>query len=207
MVIRRPLIITAVAALAFAACHKAPPPATPAPAVTRGPNQDSIAAAARARADQARRDSIARADQMRRDQQARDDAARRAREAQAQRDRDALTEKVYFEFDQAELSSRATATLDAKVPVLKAHPAVHVRIAGNADDRGTDQYNLALGQRRAAAVQRYLEARGVSAAQLDAISFGEQRPVCSQDAEPCWGQNRRDEFEIVSGAASLSSGN
>jgi peptidoglycan-associated lipoprotein len=73
-------------------------------------------------------------------------------------------------------------------------------VAGNTDNRGSDEYNLALGQRRAAEVKRYLIARGIDASRIDVVSFGEERPAASGDNEDAWAKNRRDEFEIIAGA-------
>ena len=147
-----------VAALGVAACHKAPAPA-PAPAAAPAP--DNSAAEARARAAAARADSIARADAARRDAAAREDAARRAREAAAAAARATLAAAIYFDLDKDALRSDAEGTLDAKVTILKSQSGLRIRIDGNADDRGSDEYNLALAQRRAATAKRYLEARGI----------------------------------------------
>jgi len=193
--IRFPVVASCAAILAAGACYH-PPAAKPAPQVA--PVVDNSAADARARAEAARRDSIARAEAAQRDAAARAEADRRARDA-AESARSAITARIFFDFDHDELSPEAIATLAAKVPVLQAHPDVHLRIEGNADDRGSDEYNLALGQRRAAAARRYLASRGISEARLEVVSFGEERPACKDEAEPCWHQNRRDEFEILSG--------
>lgn len=206
--------VTVILALAvIAACHKAPPPA-PTPAPAPGPNQDSIAAAnaardAAARAAAARADSIARA-QAARDAAARAEADRLAREAAAAAAAAAaakatLTAQIYFDYQKDELTSEAKAGLDAKVPVLQAHTAIRLRIEGNADDRGSDEYNLALGQRRSAAARRYLTERGIAESRIDVVSYGEERPVCREAAESCWRQNRRAEFSVVAGLESISS--
>lgn len=204
--------VSAILALAaIAACHKAPPPAPP-PAPVPGPNTDSInaaeaARAAAARAAQARADSIARAQQAARDAAARAEAERLAREAAAAAAaaKAALTAQIYFDYQKDELTSEARAGLDAKVPVLQAHTAIRIRIEGNADDRGSDEYNLALGQRRSAAARRYLTERGIAESRIDVVSYGEERPVCREAAETCWKQNRRAEFSIVAGGETLSS--
>ena len=74
---------------------------------------------------------------------------------------------------------------------------MRIRIEGNADERGSDEYNLALGQRRAAAAKRYLVERGIDASRFDLVSYGEERPVCTDHNEDCWQRNRRDDFVIV----------
>lgn len=191
-----------------AACSHAPEPApAPAPTMSMASNSDN-AANARAR-ESARRDSISRAETARRDAAARADADRRARDAAAAQRaadaaRDALTAKLYFDFDKDALLPEDIAALDAKAPILVSHPAVSIRIEGNTDDRGSDEYNLALGQRRAAAAKRYLVAHGVSDARIETASNGEEHPTCQSEDESCWHQNRRDEFVIKAGADALA---
>jgi peptidoglycan-associated lipoprotein len=200
-----PLAVAALL-LGAAACHHAKP-VTLAPSPT--PNADSIAREnarrdARARAEAARRDSIARADAARRDAAARADALRRA-EAEAAAARATIGAKIFFDFDKDSLRAEAIATLDAKVPLLQARPGVQIRIEGNADERGSDEYNLALAQRRSAAARRYLVARGIAEARIEVVSFGKERPVCQEHVETCWQQNRRDEFVITTGTMSSTS--
>lgn len=192
----RPRTLAAAAAIAFAgvACHKAPVTnATPAPVATTSQSNNDDAR------DRARRDSIARADAARRDSIARAEAARRAaadREAAA---RSALTATVYFEFDQDALTADATSQLEAKVPVMQQNRDVKIRVEGNTDERGSDEYNLALGQRRAAAARRFLVSRGIDEARIETVSYGEERPACGEHDESCWGKNRRDQFVITAG--------
>lgn len=119
--------------------------------------------------------------------------------AAVNRARDALVQKVFFDFDKSELSDEQRAILDAKLPVMRANPGVRVRIEGNADERGSDEYNLALGMRRAQTARKYLVEHGIDAGRIDITSDGEERPVCQDHAESCWQQNRRDEFVIVVG--------
>ncbi|MDX8401593.1 MAG: peptidoglycan-associated lipoprotein Pal [Mariprofundaceae bacterium] len=101
------------------------------------------------------------------------------------------TNSVYFAFDSSELDASARATLDAHAAWLNANPDVSIRIEGNCDERGSREYNLALGQRRADAVRDYLASQGVSVDRIDTVSFGEERPVCKGAGEACWAQNRR----------------
>lgn len=119
--------------------------------------------------------------------------------ARVNRDRDALTAKVYFDFDKSELREDQRAVLDAKLPVLRNNPSIRIRIEGNADERGSDEYNMALGMRRAQTARKYLVDHGIDAARIDISSNGEERPVCQEHNEDCWKQNRRDEFVIVAG--------
>lgn len=111
----------------------------------------------------------------------------------------ALTATVYFDYDRSDITDAARTTLDAKVPVLTQNTGVRIRIAGHTDSRGSDEYNLALGQRRAAAAKRYLTDRGIDGSRIEIVSFGEERPTCTDESEGCWSKNRRDEFEITGG--------
>jgi peptidoglycan-associated lipoprotein len=118
--------------------------------------------------------------------------------------RAALTAPVYFEYDAAEITSEARALLDAKLPLLSANPSVRIRIAGHTDSRGSDEYNLALGQRRASATKAYLTQRGIDASRIDIVSFGEERPAAEGEDESAWSRNRRAEFEVVGGGESMT---
>ena len=93
--------------------------------------------------------------------------------------------------------------LDAKLPILRANQTVRIRISGHTDSRGSDEYNLALGLRRAASARKYLSDRGIAVGRIDVVSFGEERPAVSGDDEGSFSQNRRGEFEILSGADAL----
>jgi peptidoglycan-associated lipoprotein len=77
---------------------------------------------------------------------------------------------------------------------LQQNPAAKMRVEGNADDRGSREYNLALGQRRADAVKQMLQLSGAQAAQVESVSFGEEKPRCTEAAESCWSQNRRGDI-------------
>ncbi len=112
-------------------------------------------------------------------------------------DTSAITAPIYFDFDKSDIRTDAAATLDRKIPWLQANPGMRIRVEGNADERGSDEYNLALGQRRAAAAKRYLVERGIDAGRFDLVSYGEERPVCTDHNEDCWQRNRRDDFVIV----------
>lgn len=105
---------------------------------------------------------------------------------------------VYFAFDKSELRTDARETLARNAEFLKNHPDLGVTIAGHCDERGTNEYNLALGERRANAAKDYLVSLGVSADRLRTISYGEERPVCTESSESCWQQNRRAHMPITS---------
>lgn len=98
---------------------------------------------------------------------------------------------VHFDFDRADLEQRDLPMLQRAARCLHAIPSTRAVIAGNADDRGTAQYNVALGFRRANAIGKYLEALDVPAARLRTVSYGEEAPVCRESTEECWAQNRR----------------
>ena len=110
-----------------------------------------------------------------------------------------LTEMIFFDYDQSDLRAEARATLDAKLAFLQANPSVRIRVAGHTDERGSDEYNIALGMRRAAAAKRYLVDLGIADERIAVVSFGEERPLNVESTEAAWAQNRRDEFEIIAG--------
>ena len=112
--------------------------------------------------------------------------------------RQGVLKTVYFDYDQEQLRDDARATLQANAQWLRAHPGYKVRIEGNADDRGTIEYNLALGQRRADSVREYLGSLGASTGDLEVISYGEEKPVMDGESEASWSKNRRADFVIVS---------
>lgn len=126
-------------------------------------------------------------------------AVRRAIEAA----RSALLQTIYFDYDSDELRADARATLDDKLRVLNANPMARVRIEGHTDERGSDEYNLALGRRRADQAKRYLTDRGLDASRIETMSFGREKPAASGMSEEAWAQNRRGEFQIIAGGAEL----
>lgn len=104
---------------------------------------------------------------------------------------------IYFAFDKSHIRTEYVPELQKEASYLNNHPALHVQLEGNTDDRGTREYNLALGQRRAQAVERMLELDGVSKSQLTAVSYGEENSVCTQNTKPCWAKNRRVNFKYT----------
>ncbi len=100
-------------------------------------------------------------------------------------------DRVFFGFDKFNLGDEARATVQRQAAWLKANPTVTVTVEGHADERGTREYNLALGERRATAVKNYLVTLGVSASRVSTISFGKERPVALGHTEAAWSQNRR----------------
>jgi len=103
---------------------------------------------------------------------------------------------VYFAFDSSELDAAARGILDANAAWLKAHSGSSITIEGNCDERGSREYNLALGQRRADGVRDYLVSQGASPSSIDTVSFGEERPVCQGTGEACWAQNRHADIVV-----------
>jgi peptidoglycan-associated lipoprotein len=104
---------------------------------------------------------------------------------------------IYFDFDKYDLRTDARATLDRKASFLNQNSSVRVQIEGHTDDRGTAEYNLALGERRANAAKQYLTTAGISAGRLSTISYGEERPLDPGHNEAAWAKNRRDHFVIT----------
>ena len=100
-------------------------------------------------------------------------------------------DRVFFDTDQTDLSSAAQATLDKQARWLAQYPRYAFTVEGNADERGTREYNFALGAQRSEAVKQYLVARGVSASRIKTISYGKERPVAVCNDISCWSQNRR----------------
>jgi len=109
---------------------------------------------------------------------------------------------VHFEVDSASLTGEAQGILANQANWLSQYPQYRVTIEGHADERGTREYNLALGARRANAVKEYLVSLGVSSARVDTISYGKEHPICTESSEDCWAQNRRGVTTITAGASS-----
>jgi peptidoglycan-associated lipoprotein len=101
---------------------------------------------------------------------------------------------VYFDLDRAEIKPEFQAQIACHAAFLRQFPEARVRLEGNADERGSREYNLGLGERRGNAVQSALSAAGASSSQLNVVSYGEERPVCRQHDESCWSKNRRVEI-------------
>lgn len=132
-------------------------------------------------------------------------AEQRRMEAESARDQAAGVEqavqeiqddRIYFNFDSFELSAEARTVLQKKAELLNAHPELKMLIEGHCDQRGTEEYNIALGERRAKAAYEFLILLGVDSSRLQIISFGEEYPVDPSNTEAAWAKNRRDEFKI-----------
>jgi peptidoglycan-associated lipoprotein len=175
------------------------------PEVAPGPDPDSIAR------EQARRDSIAR-------EQARQDSIRRAREEEErirrQREADSIAairreteevrnmiaRRVHFDFDKYAIRpGEDTQVLEQKLAVMQANANLMLEITGHCDERGTDEYNMALGMRRANASKEFLVSRGIAETRITVRSRGEEQPLDPGQNETAWAQNRRSEFRVTGG--------
>jgi len=111
-----------------------------------------------------------------------------------------IGERIYFDTDSYDVRSDAQPTLAAQAQWLNRYPAVRVRIEGNADERGTREYNLALGARRANAVREFLVGQGVSGSRIETLSYGKERPIDGGSSEDSWAKNRNARTAITDGA-------
>lgn len=194
MTLRR-FALPILVAIAVGACGSDPPP----PPAPTGPTDEELA--------QARADSIARAQAEAERRAAEERAAREAEEARmaAMEDaRETLQAMVFFDLDESAITDQAAAVLRRKVDVLRASPQVQIRIEGHADERGSTEYNLALGNRRAQAVREFLTGFGLPESRFTIVSYGEEQPLVNQSNESAWSQNRRAEFEITAGANAIN---
>ena len=184
------------AALALGACSSdpAPPPAPTGPTAAELAQRRADSIAAAEAADAARR----RAEQ---------EAADREREGQDRERREArsnLEEMVNFEYDESGITDEAEQILRRKIPILRNSSTVRLRMEGHADERGSTEYNLALGSRRAESVRDFLTGFGISGDRFTSTSFGEDRPLVNRSDEAAWAQNRRVEFVITGGTIVVS---
>lgn len=199
---RTPLIVMGlVAAMVAAACGSKPEPAAaPTPVAAAGPDTAAERMAREAAEEEARR-AREEAERIQRQREA-DSLAALARAGDEVRAM--LAAMIHFDYDRAEIRPDDAGALDAKVAILQANPNLRLRIHGHCDERGSDEYNLALGNRRATAVKAFLVNRGIDGSRLETQSWGEERPIAQGTEEGAWTQNRRAEFEIVSGGDVLN---
>lgn len=113
-----------------------------------------------------------------------------------------LAERIHFALDRADLSPEARTMLAAKAEILRSSPDVMLRIAGHADERGSDEYNLALSKRRAAEAKRFLMQQGVDSTRLETVGYGEEQPLDPSSTDYAWSMNRRADFSVSGGALS-----
>ena len=191
---RRFIPVLILAAVAIAACGGKKPETTAAPQ----PNADSLAAVQRAHDDSVRAAEAAAAalaEQERLAQQRRADSLA-ALGRTSEMLRQTIAEMVHFDFDKSVVRKNDAGTLDRKIPILLANPDARIQVAGNCDERGSDEYNLALGNRRASAAKQYLVAYGVEADRIATTSNGEERPIDPGHTEEAWANNRNDQFRV-----------
>lgn len=198
MIVRRFVAYVFAATLLVGACGGDPPPPPPPPP---GPDQDSL---------RAHNDSVAAAEAALRAEAERA-AAERAAEAERQRlireARGVLEAMVFFDYDVSAIREDAAAELRAKVDILRESPQVQMRIEGHADERGSTEYNIALGNRRAEAIRQFLTGFGLAENRFEIVSFGEGRPLQQGSTEASWARNRRGQFVITAGANSINPAN
>jgi peptidoglycan-associated lipoprotein len=191
MMLRRILLLAVLVMVPLSACTRRQPP-EPGPAAV--PDTAGEGARRAAELERLRQDSIARARAGAEDV--------RGAEATA-RARAILEEIVHFDYDDSTIRADAQERLARKVPLLRANPQVRMRIVGHADERGSVEYNLALGMRRANAVRDYLTGFGIEAGRFDPVSMGEDMPLDTRSNEQAWALNRRAEFSIAAGGSTL----
>lgn len=187
------LLLAASAVVLAAACAANEPVPPPAPT---GPTAEEL--------ERLRQDSIARA-------QAAAEAAERAEQERMEREaarlaearRQTLLEVVYFDYDESAIKAEAREKLRAKAEILRSNPDVELRMEGHADERGTSEYNIALGNERAEAVIQVLSGFGLDADRFSSVSYGEERPAAQGSNESAWSRNRRVEFILTAGGDEL----
>jgi peptidoglycan-associated lipoprotein len=191
-----------LSSLSISACRRKVEPVTAPVPTTTTTSTSTADDAARRRADSLAADAQRRADSVAAANRAAAMSSADAQRAQAEMV-NVLQQRVYFDYDQDNLREDAAAVLDAKAAILLANPAVTVAITGHTDERGTAEYNLALGQRRAAQVKRYLASKGVAEARLATQSLGDSQPAAPGTDEASYQQNRRAEFEVANVSRAL----
>ena len=167
--------------------------------VTAVPEAQPAAAAAPEQSEAAKAEAMKAQANAEKERAAAAAAEAKAREEAAAKERAAATtaaglKPIYFDFDRSFIRDDARPVMKANAEWLKANPKVKVRIEGSCDERGTIEYNQALGQRRAAAAKKYLTDLGIASSRISLISYGKEKPVCSEQTEACWQKNRRDEL-------------
>lgn len=189
--LRRSVLFAMLLATPTVACSRRQPP----PPVEQT-MPDTAGQGARAAAEQARQDSIRAAQEAERLRREREEEASAAVRA-------SLEEMVFFDYDESTLRADAQQTLATKVAVLRANPDATLRIIGHADERGSIEYNLALGLRRANAVKDYLVGFGLAESRFTTDTMGEDRPLDASSNESAWARNRRAEFTVTAGGDRL----
>jgi peptidoglycan-associated lipoprotein len=187
----RQVAVLVLVPLAMGACKKRPQP---------GPLPQDTPVVGVTDDERAREDSIRLANErLLEEEREREERERMDRERRTAGVREALTEIVFFEYDSDEITAEEADKLQAKAEILRANPSLRLRIEGHADQRGSTEYNLALGQRRAEAVRAYLANYGIDGDRFVTTSYGKERPLDEGTDESAFARNRRAEFVIVGG--------
>ncbi len=187
----RQVAVLVLVPLAMGACKKRPQPGPAPQDTTTGVTTDD---------GRTREDSIRLANErLLEEEREREERERMDRERRTAGVREALTEIVFFEYDSDEITGEEADKLQAKAEILRANPSLRLRIEGHADQRGSTEYNLALGQRRAEAVRAYLVNYGIDGDRFVTTSYGKERPLDEGSDESAFARNRRAEFVIVGG--------
>lgn len=191
---KRIILPALVGAVLLGACGGRQPQQT-------GPTPEELAAQARADSIAAAQRAEAERQRLEEERRRREEEARRRAAEEAARAREIIAQMVHFDYDKYDIRPEDQTILRSKVGVLRANPAVQVRIEGHADERGSDEYNIALGMRRANAVKDFLVGFGLDPNRFSTVSLGEERPIDRASNESAWAQNRRAEFHITAGEA------
>jgi peptidoglycan-associated lipoprotein len=181
------IIILMVSTLAFWGCpKKTEVTATPEAQQETAPSAEELARAEQEKAEAARRAAEAEAEaKARAEAEERERAAAEASKG---------LQPVYFDFDKSFIRGDMRDVMKQNAEWMKSHPDAKIKVEGNCDERGTIEYNQALGQRRAAAAKKYLTDLGIKAGRISLISYGKEKPVCTESTEECWQKNRRSDF-------------
>jgi len=188
------------AAIAAASCGGNPPPQNTTPAVDTAAENQRVRDSINAANAEAERQAAAERERIAAQRRA-DSLAALARAGEEVRT--TLAAMIHFDLDKSNIRADDMGALDQKVAILQANPELKIRIGGHCDERGSDEYNLALGNRRAQSAKQYLVSHGIDASRIETQSWGEERPLVDGHDENAWSQNRRDEFEVTSGGDNL----
>jgi len=176
------VVLALTAAIAFTACAKKAPPAPPPPPPPLAPEAPPPAPPPAPRPEVA---------------PVVDEYARLKSMSAEEIEKSGLLKEVFFDFDKAEIREQDRATLSQNADALKRFDFLRITVEGHCDERGTVEYNLALGERRARAAHDYLVSLGVPADRLKTVSYGKEVPACTQSGEECWQRNRRSHFTVT----------
>src|SRR5438874_10253304 len=188
------------AVIAAASCGGNPAPQNTTPAVDTAAENQRVRDSINAANAEAERQAAAERERIANQRRA-DSLAALARSSDEVRN--TLAAMIHFDLDKSNIRADDMGALDQKVAILQANPELRIRIGGHCDERGSDEYNLALGNRRAQSAKQYLVSHGIGASRVETQAWGEERPLVDGHDENAWSQNRRDEFEAISGGDNL----